>query len=67
MLQDIDHENGTQQEGLEMISAHKMSDHSMKRTYFPGWSHCPAEKWVRALLEGVWTLVSAGIGLQVQI
>ena len=23
------------------------------------WSHCPAEKWVRALLEGVWTRVSA--------
>ena len=22
------------------------------------WSHCPAEKWVRALLEGVWTRVS---------
>ena len=26
----------TQQVGLEMISAQKMSDHSMKRTYFPG-------------------------------
>jgi hypothetical protein len=23
------------------------------------WSRCPAEKWVRALLEGVWTRVSA--------
>ncbi len=23
------------------------------------WSHCPAEKWVPALLEGVWTRVSA--------
>ena len=23
------------------------------------WSHCPAEKWVRALFEGVWTRVSA--------
>src|ERR1700736_1530534 len=33
---EIDHENGTQQAGLETISAHKMSDHSMKRTYFPG-------------------------------
>jgi hypothetical protein len=22
------------------------------------WSRCPAEKWVRALLEGVWTRVS---------
>src|ERR1700731_5012187 len=36
MLKGIDRENGTQQAGLEMISAHKMSDHSMKRTYFPG-------------------------------
>jgi hypothetical protein len=36
MLKEIDHENGTQQTGLETISAHKMSDHSMKRTYFPG-------------------------------
>src|ERR1700686_3190733 len=33
---EIDHENGTQQAGLETISAHKMSDHSMKRTYLPG-------------------------------
>ena len=24
------------------------------------WSRCPAEKWVPALLEGVWTRVSAG-------
>jgi len=23
------------------------------------WSRCPAEKWMRALLEGVWTRVSA--------
>jgi hypothetical protein len=23
------------------------------------WSRCPAEKWVRSLLEGVWTRVSA--------
>src|SRR5580658_7801176 len=36
MLKEIDHENGTQQLGLATISAHKMSDHSMKRTYFPG-------------------------------
>jgi dTDP-glucose pyrophosphorylase len=36
VLKEIDHENGTQQAGLETISAHKMSDHSMKRTYFPG-------------------------------
>src|ERR1700733_8356629 len=25
------------------------------------WSHCPAEKWVPALLEGVWTRVSAAL------
>ena len=30
MLKEIDHENGTQQAGLETISAHKMSDHTMK-------------------------------------
>ena len=36
MLNEIDHEKGTQQAGLETISAHKMSRHSMKRTYFPG-------------------------------
>ena len=23
------------------------------------WRHCPAEEWVRAILEGVWTRVSA--------
>ncbi len=26
------------------------------------WSRCPAEKWVPALLEGVWTRVSANVG-----
>ncbi len=26
------------------------------------WSRCPAEKWVPALLEGVWTRVSAPVG-----
>jgi hypothetical protein len=26
------------------------------------WSRCPAEKWVPALLEGVWTRVSATLG-----
>jgi hypothetical protein len=36
MLKEIDHENGTQQPNLETISAHRMSDHSLKRTYFPG-------------------------------
>jgi hypothetical protein len=36
MLKEIDHDNGAQQPGLETISAPRMSDHSMKRTYFPG-------------------------------
>src|ERR1700722_14862277 len=36
MSKEIDHENGTRQIGLETISAHKLSDHGMKRTYFPG-------------------------------
>jgi hypothetical protein len=33
---EIDQENGTQQPGFVTNSARKMSDHSMKRTYFPG-------------------------------
>jgi hypothetical protein len=36
MLKEINHRSGTQQPGFETISAHRMSDHSMKRTYFPG-------------------------------
>src|SRR5580692_3315931 len=36
MLKEIDHENGAQQVGLETISAGRVSDHSMKHTYFPG-------------------------------
>jgi hypothetical protein len=36
MLKEIDHENGTRKAGLETISAHRMSHHSMKRAYFPG-------------------------------
>src|ERR1700726_2738908 len=36
MSKEIDHEIGIQQLGVETISAHEMSDHSMKRTYFPG-------------------------------
>ena len=36
MLKEIDQENGTQQAGLDTISAHTISDHGMKRTYFPG-------------------------------
>src|SRR6202140_975851 len=36
MSKEIDQENGTQQPGFATISACKMSDHSMKRSYFPG-------------------------------
>src|SRR5271154_3311344 len=36
MLKEINHKSGTQQAGFETISAHRMSHHSMKRTYFPG-------------------------------
>jgi len=36
MLKEINHKSGTQQAGFETLSAHRMSDHSMKRTYFPG-------------------------------
>src|ERR1700722_14787225 len=36
MLKEINRENGTQEAGFETISAHRMGDHSMKRTYFPG-------------------------------
>src|SRR5271156_2014772 len=36
MLKEMNHTSGTQQAGLETISAHRVSDHSMKRTYFPG-------------------------------
>ena len=36
MLKKINHESGSQEAGFETISAHRMSDHSMKRTYFPG-------------------------------
>ena len=36
MLKEMNHTSGTQQAGVESISAHGMSDHSMKRTYFPG-------------------------------
>src|SRR5207245_4899389 len=31
-----EHKSGTQQADFETIPAHGMSDHSMKRTYFPG-------------------------------
>ena len=33
---EIDPGNGTQQPGFEAIPAQRMSDHGMKRTYFPG-------------------------------
>ena len=36
MLKEINHKSGTQRAGFESISAHRMSNHSMKRTYFPG-------------------------------
>jgi hypothetical protein len=36
MLNEINHKSGTQQAGLETLSAHEVSDHHMKRTYFPG-------------------------------
>ena len=32
----VDHENGSHQPGFETISAQKTSDHTIKRTYFPG-------------------------------
>ena len=36
MLKEINHGSHTQQAGFEAVSAQSMSDHSMKRTYFPG-------------------------------
>jgi hypothetical protein len=36
MSKEINHKSGAQQVGFETISAQRMSDHSMKRTYFPG-------------------------------
>ena len=36
MVKEINHKSGTQQASFEVISAQRMSDHSMKRTYFPG-------------------------------
>jgi hypothetical protein len=35
MLKEINHESSTRQAGFEAISAQRMSDHGMKRTYFP--------------------------------
>src|SRR3984885_3271366 len=36
MLKEMNHKSGTQQAGAETIPANRMSDHSMKRNYFPG-------------------------------
>ena len=36
MLKEINRRSGTQQAGLETTPVHRMSDHSMKRTHFPG-------------------------------
>jgi hypothetical protein len=36
MLNETIHKSGAQQAGFETISTHRMSDHTMKRTYFPG-------------------------------
>ena len=36
MSKEINHKSGTQHADFETISARRMSDHSMKRTYFPG-------------------------------
>src|SRR5450432_1418833 len=36
MLQENTNKSGTQQAGFATIPAHKISDHRMKRTYFPG-------------------------------
>jgi hypothetical protein len=44
---------------LELGTASKGSANHDLVFLSQSWSHCPAEKWVRALLEGVWTRVSA--------
>ncbi len=36
MSKEINHKSGPQQAGFETISTHRMSDHNMKRTYYPG-------------------------------
>jgi cytochrome P450 len=36
MLKEVNHKGGIRQAGLETLSAHRMSGHGMKRTYFPG-------------------------------
>jgi len=44
---------------LELGSASKGAANRDLVFLSQSWSHCPAEKWVRALLEGVWTRVLA--------
>src|ERR1700686_2104466 len=44
---------------LELGSASKGAANRDLVFLSQSWSRCPAEKWVRALLEGVWTRVSA--------
>jgi hypothetical protein len=44
---------------LELGSASKGAANRDLVFLSQGWSRCPAEKWVPALLEGVWTRVSA--------
>jgi hypothetical protein len=57
MLKEINHKSGTQQAGLG--SASKGGANRDLIFLSQSWSRCPAEKWVPALLEGVWTRVSA--------
>ena len=44
---------------LELGSASKGAANRDLLFLSQSWSRCPAEKWVPALLEGVWTRVSA--------
>lgn len=48
---------------LELGSASKGAANRDLVFLSQSWSRCPAEKWVPALLEGVWTRVSANVGL----
>src|ERR1700674_2764269 len=47
---------------LELGSASKGAANRDLVFLSQSWSRCPAEKWVPALLEGVWTRVSANLG-----
>src|ERR1700733_2409029 len=46
---------------LELGSASKGAANRDLVFLSQSWSHCPAEEWVRALLEGVWTRVAAAL------